>query len=77
MVTKKVKAKAKSVKVACCNWNVTESCNCGMSYLLGFFGAAIYYVSQATGVVGGIVGILKAIVWPAFLIHALLTFIGA
>ena len=42
-----------------------------------FIGAAIYYVSTSTGIWGGIVGVLKALVWPAFLVHGLLKFIGA
>lgn len=37
-------------------------------YGLGFIGAAIYYVSNADGFWMGILGVLKAIVWPAFLI---------
>jgi hypothetical protein len=79
MVTKKAKSipKAEAIKMKCCSWNVRESGSCGCSYFLGFLGAAIYYVSQATGVVGGIVGILKAMAWPAFVVHALLKFIGA
>jgi hypothetical protein len=78
MVTrKKSKPKTEAIKMKCCSWNVRESGSCGCSYFLGFFGAAIYYVSQAAGVWGGIVGILKAMVWPAFLVHALLKFIGA
>jgi hypothetical protein len=75
MVTKKVKAKLPKVK--CCSLNLQDSGCGGCSYFLGFLGAAIYYVSQATGVWGGIVGILKATIWPAFLIHAVLKFIGA
>lgn len=38
-------------------------------YGLGFIGAVIYYVSAATGFWSGVVGFLKAIVWPAFLVY--------
>lgn len=54
------------------------SCGCGCGgcasgiYGLGFIGAAIYYIQTATGFWGGVLGVLKAIVWPAFLIHKLL-----
>lgn len=46
-------------------WN--NSGNCGV-YGLGFIGAAIYYISVATGFWMGVLGVLKAIVWPAFLV---------
>jgi hypothetical protein len=38
-------------------------------YGLGLIGAAIYYISQATGFWVGVVGFLKAVVWPAFLVY--------
>jgi len=48
----------------------------GGIYFLGFIGAAVYYISTATGFWSGVLGILKAIVWPAFLVYGLLKFIG-
>ncbi len=48
----------------------------GVVYCLGFIGAAVYYISQATSFWMGVVGFLKAIVWPAFLVHELLSFLG-
>jgi hypothetical protein len=41
----------------------------GPLYFFGFIGAAIYYVSTATDFWVGVLGILKAIVWPAFLVY--------
>jgi hypothetical protein len=38
-------------------------------YGLGFIGAAIYFISQATSFWMGVLGFLKAIVWPAFLVY--------
>lgn len=38
-------------------------------YGLAFIGAAIYYIQHATTFWGGVLGILKAMVWPAFLIY--------
>ncbi|MEN9713974.1 MAG: hypothetical protein RLZZ164_638 [Actinomycetota bacterium] len=38
-------------------------------YFLGMVGAAIYFVSHATGFWDGVLGLLKAIVWPAFLVY--------
>jgi hypothetical protein len=37
-------------------------------YGLGFVGAAIYFISTATSFWIGVLGFLKAIVWPAFLV---------
>ncbi len=41
----------------------------GAVYGLGFIGALIYYIQQSSTFMEGVVGFLKAIVWPAFLIH--------
>lgn len=56
--------------------NNSQGCG-GAFYLLGFLGSAYYYISTATGLWGGVVGLFKAIVWPAFLVFELLTFVGA
>ncbi len=44
----------------------------GGAYSLGFIGAAVYYIQQATGFWAGVVGVLKALVWPAFVVYKLL-----
>lgn len=46
-------------------------------YGLGFIGAAIYFISTATSFWTGVLGILKAIVWPAFLVYEALKTLGA
>ena len=38
-------------------------------YGLGFIGAVIFYISTATGFWMGLLGFLKALVWPAFLVY--------
>lgn len=38
-------------------------------YGLGLIGAAVYYISNATSFGNGILGFLKALVWPAFLVY--------
>jgi hypothetical protein len=48
----------------------------GAVYGLGFIGAAIYYISAATSFWIGALGILKAMVWPAFLVYELLKNFG-
>lgn len=46
-------------------------------YCLGLIGAAVYYIQQAEGFGAIIVAILKALVWPAFLVYDLLKLLGA
>lgn len=48
----------------------------GVIYGLGFIGAAVYFISHATGFWFGVLGILKAIVWPTFMIYELLKHLG-
>jgi hypothetical protein len=45
-------------------------------YCLGVIGAAIYYISIATGFWMGALGILKALVWPAFFVYEALKYFG-
>ncbi|MFH0873740.1 MAG: hypothetical protein V1846_02760 [Candidatus Komeilibacteria bacterium] len=45
-------------------------------YGLGFIGAAVYYLSTAATFGAGVIGFLKALVWPAFLVYAALKFLG-
>jgi len=49
----------------------------GAVYGLGFLGAVIYYISTATSFGVGLLGFIKAIFWPGFLIFELLKFLGA
>lgn len=46
-------------------------------YMLGVLGAAIYYISTATGFWVGVLGVLKALIWPLFLVLEALKFLGA
>lgn len=46
-------------------------------YGLGFIGAVVYYIQQADGFWAGVLGIVKAFVWPAFLVYDLLKSLGA
>lgn len=54
-----------------CDCHHGHSCGGGV-YFLGFIGSAVYYIQQANGFWGGVLGLLKAIVWPAFLVYKLL-----
>jgi len=46
-------------------------------YGLGFIGAAIWFISQATGFWMGVLGFLKACVWPAFLVYEAFKYLAA
>lgn len=48
----------------------------GALYGLGFIGACIYYISSATTFWLGVLGFLKSLVWPAFLVFDLLKFLN-
>jgi hypothetical protein len=52
-----------------------ESGLVGGAYGLGFIGAAIYFIQHADTLWMGILGFLKAIVWPALLVYNLLEFL--
>jgi hypothetical protein len=46
-------------------------------YGLGLIGALVYYIQAADGFWAGVLGILKALVWPAFLVYDLLKFLAS
>jgi hypothetical protein len=46
-------------------------------YGLGLIGALIYFISKATTFWMGALGVLKAIVWPAFLVYEALKMLNA
>lgn len=59
------------------SWGCCCKTGCGGSiYGLGFIGSAVYYISTASGFWAGVLGLLKAIVWPAFLVYNLMKFLG-
>ena len=46
-------------------------------YFLGFVGALVYYIQYAGSFWEGLLGVLKALFWPAFLVYRLLVFLGS
>ena len=50
---------------------------CGAVYGLGLIGAAIFFISQATTFWLGVLGFLKALVWPVFLVLEAFKFMSA
>ena len=53
----------------------TGSGAAGAVWCLGFIGAVVYFIQQADSFGTGVIGFLKALVWPAFLIYNLLEFL--
>jgi len=72
-MAKRKKAKQKKMK---CDFKSSCGGSGGCFYILGFLGAAIYYISTSTGFWNGVLGVLKAIVWPVFLVFDLMKFLG-
>ncbi|MDD2370472.1 MAG: hypothetical protein PHQ32_00525 [Firmicutes bacterium] len=48
----------------------------GAVYGFGFIGAVVYFFSTASGFWIGILGLLKAIVWPAILVFELMKYLN-
>jgi len=44
----------------------------GAIYFLTIIGAAVYFIKTAVSFWGGVLGILKAMVWPAIVIYKVL-----
>jgi len=38
-------------------------------YGLGLIGSAIYFISHAAGFWAGVLGFLKAVIWPVFFVY--------
>jgi hypothetical protein len=68
-----------------CDCGCNDKCNCkccrrarfhkrggGFFYFLGFIGSAIYFVSHTNGFWNIVLAILKALVWPVFLMLKIL-----
>jgi hypothetical protein len=51
---------------------VVKKGGAGGAYFLAMIGAAVYYLHTTTGFWPSIVALLKAVVWPAFLVYHLL-----
>ncbi len=46
--------------------------NSGALYGLGVIGAAVYYVQHASGFMDGVIGLGKAVFWPAVILYRVL-----
>jgi len=67
--------KSKTIKDWCTK-DHGKAAGAGAVYCLGLIGAAVYYIQMADGFWAGFLGILKAIIWPGFLVYELMKFLG-
>lgn len=58
----------------CENKHFNHATSGDMVYILGFIGAVIYFISQASTFWIGVLGFLKAIIWPVFVVYELLKY---
>jgi hypothetical protein len=58
------------------NINVATG-SAGGFYFIGFIGAAVYFVSTAFNFWDGALGLVKAALWPGFLVYEALSILGA
>ncbi|WP_018612201.1 hypothetical protein [Segetibacter koreensis] len=55
--------------------NISGNGVSGSVYGLAFIGALIYYIQHATTFIMGVLGFLKALVWPAILTYKLMEYL--
>lgn len=48
----------------------------GAVYGLGLIGALVYYIQHADSFSMGLLGVLKALVWPAMLVYQMLAYLN-
>lgn len=77
-IAKKKMTRKKTVKKKekCCKADFQDHCSSGLVYCLGVMGALVYYISTATSFWNGVLGVLKALIWPAFLVFEAMKFLG-
>lgn len=79
------KAIGSKIDGGCCestekNWSgkcAFRGSGCGGAiYGLGFLGSLFYFVTTAPDFWAAVIGVVKAILWPAFIAYGLLKFLG-
>ena len=56
--------------------NQTNNASGSVIYFLGAIGAAIYFISNAIGFWAGVLGFMKAFIWPAIIVYEVLNKMG-
>lgn len=71
---KKIEKKADKWANSCSAACKGSSAGGGAVYGLGFVGALIYFISTAPDFWAGVIGVIKAILWPGYVVYELLKF---
>jgi hypothetical protein len=66
--------KEKECSSTCCTPKGGSSAGGGGIYGLAFIGALIYFLQHAETFWMGVLGVLKAIIWPAMIVYKVLEF---
>ncbi|MDR3627984.1 MAG: hypothetical protein P4L45_14165 [Ignavibacteriaceae bacterium] len=64
-----------SEKKCCSNKHVNANGSSSAVYGMAFIGAAVYFIQHSATFWMGVLGILKALVWPAILVYKLLEYL--
>lgn len=64
------------MKANCFSHHKNDGGMMGGAYGLAFIGAAVYFINNADGFWMIVLAVLKAIIWPAFLIYKVFTLLG-
>jgi hypothetical protein len=67
-------AKENSETKVVCGSNAAAG-GAGAVYGFGFLGALFYFLSHADSFVNGLLGVLKALIWPALMVYHLFGFL--
>ncbi len=76
MKKRRIKSLHKLKKYRVSNKNCNFYGGSGGIYFFGLIGSLIYYIQHADTFGAGVLGVLKAIVWPAIIIYKLTGFLG-
>jgi hypothetical protein len=68
-------AKEKEAKTCCESKGNPAAAGAGAVWCLGFIGALVYFIQHASSFGAGLLGVLKALVWPALVVYQLLSFL--
>lgn len=63
-------------ELKCCNNRGASAGVSGGVYGLAFIGALVYFLQHSTTFWAGVLGVLKALVWPAILVYHALGFLN-
>ncbi len=76
VIERKIKSFFKSCDKDGHSWKCHHHATGGGAYFLGVVGAAVYFIMHTSGFWNIVLAILKALVWPAFVVFGLLKFLG-